>query len=169
MQYVTDQVQAPDLALLCSYEHSILAEPPKSSSAHKRLSLSQATPADGDELPNNPLFGCSHRNTGMSTPRQLTSSLVTSLSHPYERCAVGWEMEETFTCTFQWSCTEHMIVSSINLEILQNKAFTLKNTSSEGKTELVFKLVVRKLSKSWATLFFETIFKSRLLNKKFVK
>lgn len=58
-------------------------EPPiDSSSAHKPLSLSRATWADSDEMPNNPLPASERPDTGRSTPTQLTSSLVSRLSHP---------------------------------------------------------------------------------------
>lgn len=55
-----------------------------------------------DEMPNNPLIWSEHPDTGMSTPRQLTSSVVTRLSHPHERRAVGQEMEGSSNLYFPW-------------------------------------------------------------------
>ena len=49
-----------------------------------------------DEMPDNPPLGSQHPDTGMSTPGQLTSSLVIHLSHCHQRCAEGHALKETY-------------------------------------------------------------------------
>lgn len=152
MQYVRDQAQALDWALPHPWGPSTPAEPPENSSAHRPLSLPQATQAVGDaEGPTNWIWASGHRNAHTQT---LTSSLLTHLSHPHERCAVGQETEGTLTRSFQWGWTEHGTVLYTDVQILQRKAFTLTNNG----TELAFKTVVGKPPKSWATLFLERTF-----------
>lgn len=119
-------------------------------------------------MPDNPLIGSERPDTGMSTPRLLTSSLVTHLSHPHERCAAGQDMEGTLTCTFQWGWTEHLTVLYTTVKILQHKAFTLTTNSTDSKTGSAFKMVVRNPPIPWATQFLEINFQNRLWNKKFV-
>lgn len=86
-----------------------------------------------DEMPNNPLIGSEHPDTGMSTPRQLTSSPVTRLSHPHER-RVQWgkRWKEVRTCTFHGSWAEHVtqIWKYCSVLLLQTEMLpvTLKTT-----------------------------------------
>lgn len=130
---------------LCSSRTTGKAHLPTSHSHCQRLHGLRA-------MPNNPLIGSAHPDTGMSTPRLLTNSLVTHLSHPPERCAMGQDADRDLTSTFRWSWTELTTVLYTDWKILQHKAFTLKNNSPESKTELASKLVVRNPPKSWAAL-----------------
>lgn len=155
------------LPLPCPQGPSTPAESPESSSVHRPFSPSRAPWADVTRCQTTHCLDLSIRTLERPHPdswlAHLSSIWVTSMKD--KQRDKSWR---TLTCTFQWSSTEHTTALYRDLETLQHKAFPLKHTRSESKTELAFKLVVRKPPKSGATSCLETRFKSRLLNKKYV-
>ena len=167
MQCATGQGQALTISAL-SPGTLYSGRTPESSSAHRPFSPSRATWADVMRCQTTHRLDLSIRTLECPHPdnwlAHLSSIWVTAIKDVQRD--MRWRK---LTCTFQWGSTEHITELYRDLETLQHKAFILKNTGSESKTELAFKLVVRKPPKSGATSFLQTRFKSRLLNKKYVK